>query len=147
MLACLCLALFAMPVLAETVVIANACNAKISLTLEQLEKIYLGKVTRLSNGNMVQPLDQPDGPQREAFYQAVMGKDSTQIDLYWSQQLFTGQGQPPITATSAEDVVKLVAKNPNLIGYVDKALVHGDRVIVLLQLGENDEEESIAVYK
>lgn len=146
LLTCL-MALPAIAVRAETVVIANARNADISLTIEQLKKIYLGKVTHLPNGSSVQPVDQPDGPQREAFYQAVIGKDSMQIDLYRSKQLFTGQGQPPIATNSAEEVIKLVTQHPDMIGYVDKALVTGDNVIVLLSIDGNSKEDSIVVYK
>lgn len=146
-LACFCIALFALSVRAETVVIANARNADISLTLEQFKKIYLGKVTRLSNGSMVQPLDQPDGSERDAFYLTLTGKSAAQIKTYWIRQKFTGQGQPPKEASSAEEVVELVANNPDMIGYVDRRLVHGGRVIVLLQLGANEQEESITVYK
>ncbi len=142
-----CLILLALPVRAETVVIANVRHADISLTMEQLKKIYLGKLTRLPNGSIVQPLDQPDGPERDAFYLTLTGKSSAQMKAYWSRQMFTGLGQPPIEASSAEAVVKEVGKDPEHIGYVDRTAVHGDRVIVLLSMAGNGQEDSIAVYK
>ena len=84
----------------------------------------------------------------------LTGKSSAQIKTYWSRQMFTGQSQPPAEASSAEEVVKLVGKDPNLIGYVDKALLKDNPVIVLLALGgsggEEDfkgEDDSISVYK
>ena len=146
-LACLCLILLALPVRAETVVIANVQYADISLTLEQLKKIYLGKLTRLPNGSLVQPLDQPDGAERDAFYLTLTGKSSAQIKTYWTRQRFTGLGLPPQEANSAEEVVKLVSQDPQHIGYVDRAAVHGDSVIVLLSMNGNGVEDSIAVYK
>lgn len=147
-------AVLAMPVQAETVVIANVQNANLRLTSEQVLKIFMGKVTSLPNGVKVKPLDQPDGSVRDAFYLTLTGKSAAQIKTYWSRQMFTGQGQPPAEASSVEEVLKLVGKDPNLIGYVDKALLRDNPVIVLLALGGNraeegfkGEDDSISVYK
>lgn len=146
-------AVLTMQVQAETVVITNAQNGGLHLTPDQILKIFMGKVTRLPNGVMVKPIDQPDGLVREAFYLTLTGKSSAQIKTYWSRQMFTGQGQPPIEAASAEELVKLVGKNPNLIGYVDKASLSDSDVVVLLALGPkgqasiNGENDSISVYK
>lgn len=146
-------AVLTIQVRAETVVIANVQNTKLLLTPEQVLKIFMGKVTSLPNGIAVKPIDQPDGPEREAFYRTLTGKSSAQIKTYWSRQMFTGQGQPPIEAASAEELVKLVGKNPNLIGYVDKALLGGHDVVVLLALEQKGQEsikgqnDSISVYK
>ena len=149
-----CIAMFAMQVQAETVIIANVQNANLSLSSEQVLKIFMGKVTSLPNGVTVKPIDQPDGSVRDAFYLTLTGKSSAQIKTYWSRQMFTGQGQPPTEAISAADVVNQVSKNPNLIGYVDKVLIRDKPVIVLLALGgkggEEDfkgEDDSISVYK
>lgn len=147
-------AMLTLSVHAETVVIANVQNANFNLTAEQVLKIFMGKLTRLPNGVAIKPLDQPDGSVRDAFYLTLTGKSAAQIKTYWSRQMFTGQAQPPAEAISAEDVVTQISKNPNLIGYVDKALLGDKPVIVLLALGGNGTEESvkgeddsISVYK
>lgn len=145
-LAGLIVVVLALQVQAETVVITNARNTDISLSSEQVLKIFMGRVTRFPNGAMAQPIDQPDGPVRDLFYHSLTGKSAAQIKTYWSRQMFTGLGQPPQQAASAEEVLKLVGQDPTLIGYVERESVKGDKVIVLLSMG-GGEEDSIAVYK
>jgi hypothetical protein len=49
---------------------------------------------------------------------------------YWSRVIFTGQGNPPIQESDDSSVRDLVAKNPNCLGYVDKAAVNASVKIV-----------------
>ncbi len=67
---------------------------------------------------------------REAFNDKVLGKSSSQLKAYWSRLIFTGKGTPPKESGSDADVVSLVAKNPNLVGYVDAAAVDGSVKVV-----------------
>ena len=69
--------------------------------------------------------------QPDHFYAKVTGKNSNQLKVYWSKLVFTGSGQPPKEAESTQDMVNLVSKNPNLLGYVDKAAVNNSVKILL----------------
>lgn len=109
---------------AEIVVIVNSKNAISALNPDQVEKLFLGKTSSFPDGSSAIPIDLPKGPERDQFYQKTTGKSTSQLKAYWSKLIFTGAGQPPKEAESAQEVVNLVGKNPNLVGYVDKAAVN-----------------------
>lgn len=105
-------------------IIVSSKNANSSLNNDQAEKIFLGKVEAFPDGATAVPLDLPKGTLREEFYLKVTGKNPSQVKAYWAKQVFTGSGQPPKEIESSADVVDLVAKNPNLVGYVEKSKVN-----------------------
>ena len=109
---------------AEVVVIANKDMPTSSLSQDEINRIYLGKTKFLSNGVKVIPVDQQMGSAaRDKFYTNVIKKSDTEVKSYWSRVIFTGQGYPPIQESDDRSVKELVAKNPNCIGYVDRAVV------------------------
>lgn len=109
---------------AELVVIVNSKNPVNALNADQVEKLFLGKTSAFPDGATAIPVDLPKGAERESFYQKATGKSPSQLKAYWSKQVFTGAGQPPKEAESAQEMVNLVGKNPNLIGYIDKAAIN-----------------------
>lgn len=115
---------------AETVVIVNAGNPVNSLTPDQVEKLFLGKTSAFPGGASAIPIDPPKGPERDAFYLKTTGKQPSQLKACWSKQIFTGAGQPPKEAESAQELVSLVGKNPSLIGFVDKSQVNSSVKVV-----------------
>lgn len=116
---------------AEMVVIASSKNANTALSMDQAEKLFLGKINAFPDGSTAIPMDLPKGPDRDSFYSSVTGKNSNQLKAYWSKQVFTGSGQPPKEAESPQELVNLVAKNPNLLGYIDKTAVNSSVKVLL----------------
>ncbi len=53
------------------------------------------------------------------FNDKVLKKSASQLKAYWSKLIFTGKGAPPKSVESAQEMLSLVASNPNIIGYVD----------------------------
>jgi hypothetical protein len=88
------------------------------------KKSFLGKLDAFPDGATAVPLDLPKGPIREEFYLKVTGKNPSQVKAYWAKQMFTGSGQPPKEIESSTDLIDLIAKNPNLVGYVEKSKVN-----------------------
>jgi ABC-type phosphate transport system substrate-binding protein len=117
---------------AEMVVIVSIKNPVSILRIDQVEQLFLGKFYAFPDGSQALALDLPKGPARDAFYQRIAGRNNNQMKAYWSKIVFSGSGQPPKEATSAQDVVSQVAKSANLIGYVDKAAINNSVKIVLL---------------
>lgn len=112
------------------VIVNRASPAKLSI--EQAGNIFLGKANLLPSGVNVLPVDQSESTDiRERFYLKATGKDQTQVRAYWSRLIFTGKGEPPKTVGGNADVRKLVARNPNLIGYIRASDVD-DTVIAAL---------------
>jgi ABC-type phosphate transport system substrate-binding protein len=124
-----CLATFS--AYADVVVVVGAKSAVGSLTSDQASQIFLGKAATFPGGAQAVPIDQADGAAHDEFYSKVSGKDSAQVKAYWSKIIFTGKGQPPKEVPGNADVKKLVADNPNMIGYIDKSAVDGSVKVVL----------------
>ena len=105
-------------------IIVSSKNANTSISNDLAEKLFLGKLDAFPDGTTAVPLDLPKGPVREEFYLKVTGKNPSQVKAYWAKQVFTGSGQPPKEIESSTDLVDLIAKNPNLVGYVEKSKVN-----------------------
>lgn len=109
---------------AEMVVIVSDKNPTASVSQADVEKIFLGKMKLFPDGSSAIPLDLPEKSlEKNNFYEKAMSKTDSQLRAYWSRIIFTGAGAPPKAVESPADMVKLVAENPNTIGYVDKSLV------------------------
>lgn len=102
-----------------------------ALSAEQIADIYLGRMHRLPNGALVTPIDQREGTAtRDTFYSSITGRSPAQVKAHWARIIFTGRGEPPEQVGSSEDVKKLVASDPNAIGYIEDSAVD-DTVRVL----------------
>ncbi|MEP1446233.1 MAG: phosphate ABC transporter substrate-binding protein [Paraglaciecola sp.] len=109
--------------LAEVVVIVHPSNDS-ALTQKDVQRIFLGKEKKFSNGNSILPINQqPSSSARGSFDTDTLGRSSTQIAAYWSKLVFTGKGIPPKELDNDAAVLAFVADNQNAIGYVDNASV------------------------
>lgn len=109
---------------AELVVIVSARSPAQGLTSDQVAAIFLGQAGRFPDGQEVLALDQRVGSQeRNAFYRQVTGKTPALLKAHWSKMVFTGRGQPPREAADSASVRRMVAENPSMIGYIDRAAV------------------------
>ena len=103
---------------ADVVVIAGANSPVSTLSKDQSSDIFLGKNTSAT------PLDQPESSQlREEFYSKVTGKSASQAKSHWSKLSFTGKGTPPKEGRNSDDIKRMVADNPKLVGYIEKSAV------------------------
>ena len=117
------LLLFGNLTFAETVFIVHPSNNS-QFTEQDISRLYLGKTRRFPNGTSAVPLERPLGtPTREHFLRQILEKTDSQLRSYWSRLVFTGRGIPPEVIDTDAEVKELVARNPNLIGYVDDTLV------------------------
>jgi ABC-type phosphate transport system substrate-binding protein len=111
---------------AEIVVIVHPSNSN-ALDATSVSHIFLGKSKSFPDGSTAIPINQPeDSAISIEFAQNVLSKSPSQLKAYWSKLLFTGQGRPPKEVSSEADVIKLVADNPNTIGYIQAANVTGN---------------------
>ena len=116
---------------AEVAVIVSASNGNGSLDQNTISRVFLGKSKNFPDGSQAVPVDQNAGSaSREAFSSTVLGKSASQLKAYWSRLIFTGKGTPPKESGDDAAVKDLVAKNPNLIGYVDSSVVDGSVKVV-----------------
>ncbi len=137
----LLLAMLAAGAHAEVVVIVSAESPVTSLTAEQTARIFLGKTSSFPNDGPAFPVDQAEGSEaRSEFYDKVVHKNPTQLAAYWARVIFTGNGQPPAVLAGNATVRRVVAKNPNAIGYIDRRYVNKS-VRVVFSLEKNDRND------
>lgn len=106
--------LFAMPAHAELVVVVSA-HASAPPSIEVVCQAYLGKT------KVPEPVNMPEKHAlRDEFYSKACRKDPAQVRSIWAKLVFTGNGSLPKEAEQASEVKKLVAADPNRVGYLDK---------------------------
>ena len=117
----------------ELVVIMSSKSPVTMLRQEQVADIFLGQIASLPGGSEVVALDQAIGStERDEFYLKVTSKSRPLVKAYWTKMIFTGRGQPPKEVMSNAAIRKMVADNPALIGYIDKAALDPSVKTVLL---------------
>ncbi len=118
---------------ADLAIIVSAKRPPLKMTQEEVAKIYLAKATTFPDGQRALPVDQSRGnAPRDAFIEKVLDKSDSQLRAYWSCVVFTGIGKPPSEHGGDNEIKKLVADNPNLIGYIDKSKLDSSVAAVLL---------------
>jgi ABC-type phosphate transport system substrate-binding protein len=107
---------------AELVVIVSARSPVNALRPEQVAEIFLAQTGRFPGGEQAVALDLPVGsPLRDEFYDRMAAKSPALMKAYWTKMVFTGRGQPPRELASSAAVRRMVADNPAMIGYIDRA--------------------------
>ena len=117
---------------AEAVAIVSAKRPATTMSRAQVADVFLGKANRFPDGEPVVPIDQAEGSEtRDEFYQAFANKNPSQLHAHWSKLIFTGRGLPPKAVKNGAEVKKLVAANPNAIGYIEADLVDASVTVLL----------------
>ena len=116
----------------ELVVIGHLSSDEQTLTILQVQSIFMGRNRSLPNGVLAFPLDQ--SVLRTKFYQQLTLRPIAQIDAYWARLRFSGQRSPPKKLSNDELVIKMIQDNEGAIGYIDKINVDETKIQVLLVL-------------
>jgi ABC-type phosphate transport system substrate-binding protein len=111
-------------VTADVVAVVSSTSTITSLSNTQVTDIFLGKVNRFPNGTLAVPIDQVEGSSaRDEFYATFASKSPAQVKSLWAKIIFTGRGQPPKAVSNSTEVRKLLAANPQAIGYIERSSV------------------------
>ena len=120
---------------AELAVVVNARCGVAAMTRNEVINIFFGRNRQFFNGVEVQPVDMADShPDRARFYAGLVGKDLSEVNAYWSRQVFSGRMQPPAKVVSPEEVLKWVASHSGGIGFIELSRADA-RVRVVYELG------------
>ena len=119
----------------ELVIIVSAKNPVVALHAQQVADIFLAQSGRFPNGSNAVAIDQTIGAGlRDDFYQRVASKSPSLVKAYWTKMVFTGRANPPKEAAGNDAVRKLIAGNPELIGYIDRdALDDSVKAVLVLR--------------
>jgi ABC-type phosphate transport system substrate-binding protein len=116
--------------LADIAVVVHPANSA-KLDPAEIAKLYLGRSKSFSDGSAAVPLAQAESATATPiFNEKILNKTGSQMKAYWSKLVFTGKGTPPQELLTDKEVIDLVSKNPNMIGYVDRGAVTADVKVV-----------------
>lgn len=125
-------AFFASVAQAQVAVVVGAKSPATALTAEQAAGLFLGKSDQLPGVGTALLLDLPEASAtRETFYTKVAGKSGSQVKAAWSRLVFSGKATPPKELASSAEVKKMVAANPNAVGYIEKSAVDASVKVLL----------------
>ena len=131
---CCLLLLHAESAFAQLAVVVNVKSGVAVMTRNEVVNIFFGRYRQFFNGLEAKPVDLVDSnPDRANFYQALVGKDLSEINAYWARLVFSGRLRPPVQVSSSDEVLKWVVNNPGGIGFVEMSKVAA-RVRVVLEL-------------
>jgi ABC-type phosphate transport system substrate-binding protein len=118
----------------QVAVIANKTVPVDSVSKTQLLDFYSGDIKEWNNDKPVVVFDlKPRLEIRERFYQ-YLGKSSSRMRSIWLKKVLSGEGDPPKALESEEVILKIVAKTPGAIGFIDKGKVDSSvKVIAMIK--------------
>lgn len=120
--------------MADIVVIVNSANQVTELSQRQVIDLYMGRTSYFPNGGKLQRYDQPSNSTvRADFYYRITRKSVAAINAFWARLIFTGRASPPRVVADDIEMLEIVEKNPEAIGYIAKEYLN-DRVTVVLEI-------------
>lgn len=131
-LAICCLAVCIGSAFAQVAVIAHP-----SVPLDRLEKtelryIYTGDIRKWGNGEAVVVFDlKPNGEMKDAFYD-FLGKSPSRMKSIWLKNLLSGEGDPPESLKSEQEMLAKVAATRGAIGFISESMVDKSVKVLLL---------------
>ncbi|MDX9699080.1 MAG: hypothetical protein RBT55_05830 [Rhodocyclaceae bacterium] len=125
------LLIWATPGLADLAIVTARDSAIETLDRDVAEQLYLGRLNALRDGTSVRLLDLPQGPERDRFYQRLIGKNPLQTRAYWSRMVFSGRVRPPRELRTPTAVREALQQDAHLIGYLPEAEITPELRILL----------------
>lgn len=120
--------------LAQIAVVVSAKSPATGLNKEQTAALFLGKSTQLPGAGSPVLVDQGEASDvRKNFYGKVADKTPAQVKAIWARLVFSGKSAPPKEVLNSAEVKKLIAGNPDAVGYIEKSAVDSS-VKVLLEI-------------
>lgn len=101
--------------------IANESVAASSVSVTEVQDVYLQTAPNLGGGGRVVPVLEKAGPAHEAFLREFVKKSDVALLTYYRSLVFTGKGIMPKMLDSEDEVVAYVAKTKGAVGYVSAA--------------------------
>ena len=101
------------------IVVVAPDNPVVSVTLAELQRIFLRKTTRWDDGEAITVYQRSvEDPIRAVFSQRVLGKESAELNEYWMNLALTRGIKPPKVLRSATLVKQYLKRVRGGIGYI-----------------------------
>ncbi|MCZ6777138.1 MAG: hypothetical protein O7D34_11895 [Ignavibacteria bacterium] len=129
-----CISSLTTGVAAQVAAIAHKSVPIESITSSKLFEYYSGETRLWDNGQPVVVFDlEPKNAVKDAFYE-FMGKSTSRMKSIWMVNMLLGEGDPPESLKSEEEMLTKVASTSGAIGFVSQSTVTED-VKVLAVIG------------
>ena len=103
-------------------------NKTMKIDEKELANLYLKKTDTL-NGIKITPIDSKDQKLYREFYKKIVKKSPSQLQAYWTRQIFKGDRQPPQRLTKRE--IKHMSKKRRAIITYTKNPLNGKIVLTI----------------
>lgn len=115
---------------AQIAIVVNKNNATSNLSIGDLKKIYLGKITVFSTGQKIALFEYASV--KTKFYEQVLDMKVDKVKKHWFSVVFSGKSAtPPKEIKNVEEVKKLVNQNDGAICFVEHSKVDSSTMKVL----------------
>ncbi len=122
--AIICLTCWGSIASAQVAVIANKSVPMDNIKKSQLLDFYTKDIKFWSNGKTVVLFDlKPKEQVRNEFYE-FLGKTSSAMKLIWMRKMLSGEGRPPESLKTEEEMLKKVVSTPGAIGFVRQSKIN-----------------------
>lgn len=106
---------------AQVVVIAHPSVPIDKIEQADLYDIYSGETRLWHNDETVITFDlRPKTTTKVSFYN-FLGKSPSRMKSIWMVNMLSGEGDPPVSVDSEEEMLQKVANTPGAIGFLSKA--------------------------
>ncbi len=102
----------------DLIVIGNRSVPVSTLSLSEVQRIYLGKMKVWDNGIKVFFVKMGKGETSDRFLKHYVKKNPSVYKKFWKKQVFTGGGKPPKEFKKEKDLVKYVSETKGAVGYI-----------------------------
>ena len=108
---------------AQVAVIAHESVPVDQISKSTLIDYYNKDINSWDNGHPVVLMDLKENDSvKDAFYKFI-GKTSTRMKSIWLKKMLSGEGDPPHTISTENEMLKKVASTPGAIGFINHALI------------------------
>ena len=106
---------------ADILVVTNVNNSVDQLTLREVKKLFLGRMSRFPHsGEDVSVLDLDEQQKlHQKFYEYVIEMDSSRLKRYRARYLFSGKGMLPEKVTNQQEMLKQITEKLSAVGYIE----------------------------
>ncbi len=125
-------AMLAGPAGADIVLISNNTVITDSVTKDQVKKIFLGDMTKWSEGTSIKFVIMNKSDVHKEFVKQYTRKSTSQFQRYWKHQVFTGKGSIPKSFNTESELIDYVAKTEGAIGYVSSKPTNDSIKVIII---------------
>ena len=119
---------------AQVVVIAHPDVPADSIEKSEIIDFYIGDIKKWKDGTSVVLFDLRSKSRTKRIFYNYIGKTSSRMKSIWMKNLLSGEGEPPETVNTDDEMIKKVAATPGALGFISlNTPTHNVKVLKIIQ--------------